>query len=89
LNGVQYRYLGVMPIKEWTPERQALAGRVVRALRKDGYSYEEIVDILADSDGDPQLEPWEVYEFANPGKTQAQVMAWRKRHCPSGLTAVR
>jgi hypothetical protein len=78
-----------MPVKEWTPERQAQAAKCVRMLRRDGYSYEEIVDILADSDGDPQLEPWEVYEFANPGKTQAQVSAWKKRHCPGGRLAVR
>jgi hypothetical protein len=63
-----------------TPEGRAVAGRAFRLLREMGYSYEQIPDHLEDRDGN-RPEPWEVYALPNPGKTAAQVKAWRARHC--------
>jgi hypothetical protein len=71
-----------MSSMEWTSERRAQAAKVSRLLRKDGYSYEEIVNLTATPGGETQMQPWEVYEFCNPGKSPAQVQAWKARHYP-------
>jgi hypothetical protein len=62
-------------------KREALLRRCVKRLREDGYSYEQIPDHL-ESPHHPRLEPWEVYAYANPGKTASQVAAWKARHFP-------
>jgi hypothetical protein len=75
----------VMSANEWAPERRVLAAKASRLLRKEGYSYEDIaLGHLGDSEGNKQMEPWEVYAFCNPGKTPAQVQAWKTRHYPHG-----
>ena len=73
--------MSITSVKDWTPERRATAAKAVRFLRRDGYSYAHICDALEGVDGS-RLEPWEVYELANPGKTAAQVNAWKDRHDP-------
>lgn len=71
-----------MPVKDMTPERRKQLEDVCSLLRGMGYAYEDIPDHLAHP-ASPRLEPWEVYAFCNPGKSMAQVRAWKDRHCAS------
>jgi hypothetical protein len=69
-------------VMEWTPQRIQKAAKVVRRLREDGYSYEDIAEgHLVDVEGD-SMEVWQVYSLCNPGKSAAQVAAWKASHCP-------
>ena len=69
-----------------TPEGRAIASKVFRGMREDGDSYEEIPIAVWNVRDNLRPEPWEVYALANPGKTAAQVEAWRTRHCRSVAT---
>jgi hypothetical protein len=62
-------------------QHHAVLRKCVRSLREMGYRYEEIPDHL-ESPHRARLEPWEVYEYANPDKSGAQVAAWRRKHHP-------
>jgi hypothetical protein len=58
--------------------------KLVGWLREMRFSYEEIPDHL-ESPHHPRLEPWEVYGYANPAKSAAQVAAWKARHYPDAV----
>jgi hypothetical protein len=70
-----------MAVKDWSPERRERFTKACRFLRERGYTYEQIPWELCPIHDVPKLAAWEVYALANPGKTEAQVKAWRDRHC--------
>jgi hypothetical protein len=78
----------VMETKDWTPERRELAASACKFLRDRGHTYERMVSELSWlPDEYPKLPAWEVYALANPGKSAAQVDAWRRKHCPAADAA--
>jgi hypothetical protein len=65
------------------PENREKAIRTVKWLRSYGDSYEQICLHMYCSATKRYAAPWEVYEWANPSKTPAQVQAWKARHYPN------
>jgi hypothetical protein len=78
----------VMGTKDWTSEKRELFASACKILRDRGYTYEQVVSALCPlPDEYPKLPAWEIYALANPGRSEAQVNAWRRKHCPAADSA--
>ena len=79
---------GLMETKDWTPERREMFTKACQFLRERGFTYEQMpAELSWLPDEYPKLPAWEIYALANPGKSAAQVDAWRRKHHPAADSA--